>query len=108
MQVQQVHRSDAAQNSPVFSTKHVNLCKAYETIIRYSGDDSRRPGLIKTPERAARAMLFFTKGYEDNLNGEYIIHSSSSCHFWPMLSAKPCLESIIILVESNLNVKLPL
>ncbi|VIO98753.1 Uncharacterized protein BM_BM3774 [Brugia malayi] len=50
------------------STKQENLRQSYETIIRHCADDCKRPGLIKTPERAARAMLFFTKGYEDNLD----------------------------------------
>ncbi|EFO26952.1 GTP cyclohydrolase I [Loa loa] len=68
MQMQQVQCSDVVQHSSVLSTKHGNLCQAYETIIRHCGDDCRRPGLIKTPERAARAMLFFTKGYDDSLD----------------------------------------
>ncbi|KAL3985880.1 GTP cyclohydrolase I [Acanthocheilonema viteae] len=67
MQQIQCH-SNTALHSSVLSRKHENLCQAYETIIRYCGDDCNRQELIKTPERAAQAMLFFTKGYEDNLH----------------------------------------
>uniref|UniRef100_A0A914BUE3 GTP cyclohydrolase 1 n=1 Tax=Acrobeloides nanus TaxID=290746 RepID=A0A914BUE3_9BILA len=45
-----------------------DMAKAYQTIIRHVGEDTERQGLAKTPERAAKAMLFFTKGYEENLD----------------------------------------
>ena len=36
----------------------------FEQIIKLSGEDTDRDGLIKTPERAAKAMQFLTQGYQ--------------------------------------------
>ena len=35
--------------------------KAFETILRCIGEDPERPGLVKTPTRAAKAFMYFTK-----------------------------------------------
>ncbi|MDP5231591.1 MAG: GTP cyclohydrolase I FolE [Cellulophaga sp.] len=38
--------------------------KNYATIISEMGEDINREGLLKTPERASKAMMFLTQGYE--------------------------------------------
>uniref|UniRef100_A0A1I7Z4E3 GTP cyclohydrolase 1 n=1 Tax=Steinernema glaseri TaxID=37863 RepID=A0A1I7Z4E3_9BILA len=45
-----------------------DMITAYRSIIKHTGEDIQRQGLLKTPKRAAEAMLFFTKGYEENLD----------------------------------------
>ena len=41
------------------------IADRYKTIISDLGEDVNRAGLVDTPKRAAQALLFFTKGYED-------------------------------------------
>ncbi|WP_456867139.1 GTP cyclohydrolase I FolE [Galbibacter sp. BG1] len=38
----------------------------YENIISEIGEDTAREGLLKTPERASKAMQFLTQGYQQN------------------------------------------
>jgi len=40
--------------------------KNYETIIKAVGENVKREGLLKTPERAAKAMQFLTQGYQQD------------------------------------------
>jgi GTP cyclohydrolase I len=44
------------------------LADAYREIIASLGEDLQRPGLKDTPERAAKAMKFLTKGYAQDID----------------------------------------
>ena len=39
----------------------------YRKMIEEIGEDMNRPGLEKTPSRAAKAMAFMTKGYSEDI-----------------------------------------
>lgn len=41
--------------------------EAFKTIIEQIGEDPSREGLLDTPERAAKAMKFLTKGYQQTI-----------------------------------------
>lgn len=43
------------------------LSGAVRTILECLGEDPEREGLLDTPDRYARAMMYFTKGYEENV-----------------------------------------
>lgn len=55
-------------NQPVpFDTeKTAKIAHHYQEIIRLLGEDSEREGLLKTPERVAKAMQFLMNGYEQS------------------------------------------
>lgn len=48
-----------------------DMAHSYRMLLSSLGEDPSRQGLLKTPERAAKAMLFFTKGYDQSIEGEY-------------------------------------
>ncbi|KAK4120974.1 GTP cyclohydrolase I [Parathielavia appendiculata] len=50
--------------------KEVRLARmkgAVRTLLECIGEDPDREGLLATPERYAKAMLYFTKGYQENV-----------------------------------------
>ncbi|MDB5149119.1 MAG: folE [Mucilaginibacter sp.] len=46
----------------------------YHNVLKQIGEEPEREGLLKTPERVAKAMLYLTHGYE--LNAEEILNSA--------------------------------
>lgn len=47
-----------------------DLKTAYTNLLEAAGEDISREGLLKTPERAAKAFQFFTGGYHQDIKGE--------------------------------------
>ena len=45
-----------------------SLIDKYETILKQLGEDPEREGLMKTPERVAKAMQYLTQGYDLDAN----------------------------------------
>ena len=50
------------------------LAEHVKAILKLLGEDPEREGLLKTPERVAKAWQFLTKGYQDD--GELIVKSA--------------------------------
>ena len=47
-----------------------DIAGVYRGLLSSIGEDVTRQGLRKTPERAAKALWYFTKGYRQNIQGE--------------------------------------
>ena len=56
------------------------LSGAFSTLIECVGEQPQREGLKRTPMRAAKALCYFTKGYEDNLTSKFC--KSNSIHLF--------------------------
>ena len=50
------------------------LTKSYKEAISWLGEDPEREGLLKTPERVAKAMQYMTQGYQ--LDAHAILNSA--------------------------------
>lgn len=54
--------------------KTAKIAEHYKEILRLLGEDPEREGLVKTPERVAKALQFMTKGYQED--GAQILRSA--------------------------------
>lgn len=60
----------AASKSPKDVTDQLkDMADSYRSILKNVGENPYREGLLKTPERAAKALVFFTKGYRESVEG---------------------------------------
>ncbi|SCU98589.1 LAMI_0F15412g1_1 [Lachancea mirantina] len=48
------------------------IADAVKVILGELGEDPSREGLLDTPQRYAKAMVYFTKGYQDNILNDVI------------------------------------
>lgn len=58
-----------------------DLSGIYENVLKQIGEDPSREGLLKTPERVAKAMQYLTHGYDvnpDDLVNQAIFHEEYS------------------------------
>lgn len=58
-------RSSESKEESEARTKRI--ADAVKTIVTELGEDPDRSGLLETPERYAKAMLYFTQGYQQNI-----------------------------------------
>jgi GTP cyclohydrolase IA len=57
------------------------MADVYRELLRDIGEDVNREGLLRTPDRAARALEFLTQGYRQNLDeiiNDAVFESSAS------------------------------
>ncbi|KAL1517674.1 hypothetical protein ABEB36_001409 [Hypothenemus hampei] len=59
---------EATNHLPTREALIPEMAKAYRSLLSSLGENPDREGLLKTPERAAKAMLYFTKGYDQSLD----------------------------------------
>lgn len=72
---------NSAGNSVADDSVVAQIAAHYEAIIRLIGEDPTREGLVKTPVRAAKALLFAAGGYRKStseiVNGAVFTHEGS-------------------------------
>ncbi len=66
---------DGYKKMDIYNQDVVNsISKKYKTILSELGEDPKREGLLKTPERVAKSLQFLMHGY--NLNPSEILNSA--------------------------------
>lgn len=56
----------AALSKQAALVPHYEAVEAVDTLLRYLGEDPKRNGLLKTPERVVKALVEMTAGYQEN------------------------------------------
>ena len=49
--------------------RETRMAGAIRTVLECLGEDPDREGLLRTPERYAKALLWMTRGYEERISG---------------------------------------
>ena len=62
-------KNESLQSNAIGEGELEKLTDSYKSVIEALGEDPQRDGLMKTPERAAKAMQFFTRGYDEDPAG---------------------------------------
>lgn len=65
-----VCKEEQACNTSADADRLSQMEKSYQDILTELGEDVNREGLLRTPLRAAKAMQFLTKGYNQSIKGE--------------------------------------
>ena len=69
------------QASEISDETIAEIARHYEAIITLLGEDVNREGLVKTPMRAAKAMVYATRGYRQDadvlINNAIFTHEGS-------------------------------
>ena len=69
------NKMDDYEKVEIYNPEVIDKLKEnYKSILGLVGEDPEREGLLKTPERVAKAMQFLTHGYD--LNPEEILRSA--------------------------------
>lgn len=58
-----------AESSAKEQERLKKITDAVRTILECVGENPDREGLLKTPERYAKALMFFTAGYRNRIQG---------------------------------------
>lgn len=65
-------RIRAEESSDEEEARIERISGAVQTLLEELGEDVEREGLLDTPKRYAKAMLYFTKGYQTNIMDDVI------------------------------------